>query len=401
MARNGDPLRLPPASTMSPLTRRRFLQRAGLALGGVAIAPGILAACGGDDETSTGGSAAGTGGGGGNSLTVANWPLYIDEESVALFQEETGIDLTYTEEINDNVNFFARIQPVLNAGDTLEADIITPTFWLTARLLSLGWLDTLPLDEIPNIANLDPSLQNPAWDPTGEYSLPWQSGLAGIAYNIEATGRELRTMEDLLDPEFAGRIGMLTEMRDTVGLWMLHTGKSLGEATFDDAAEAFEIIERANADGQIRAFTGNDYQDDLISGNFVANIAWSGDIAQLQLDEPNLRFVVPESGATLWSDVMSLPKGAVNRSSAAKWMDWCYDPINAARIAAYVGYMSPVVGVRDVLAESDDEFERSLADNELMFPSEETLANTQSWGLLSDEEEAKFDERFAAITGAG
>jgi spermidine/putrescine transport system substrate-binding protein len=386
---------------MSPLTRRRFLQRAGLALGGVAIAPGILAACGGDDETTTTGSGAGTAGGGGDSLTVANWPLYIDEESVALFREETGIDLTYTEEINDNVTFFARVQPVLNAGDVLDADIITPTFWLTARLLSLGWLDTLPLDEIPNIANLDPSLQNPAWDPTGEYSLPWQSGLAGIAYNIEATGRELRTMEDLLDPEFAGRIGMLTEMRDTVGLWMLHTGKSLENATFDDAAEAFEIIERANADGQIRAFTGNDYQDDLISGNFVANIAWSGDIAQLQLDEPNLRFVVPESGSTLWSDVMSLPKGAVNRSSAAKWMDWCYDPVNAARIASFVGYMSPVVGVRDVLAASDDEFERSLADNELMFPSEETLANTDSWGLLSDEEEAKFDERFAAITGAG
>jgi spermidine/putrescine transport system substrate-binding protein len=193
---------------------------------------------------------------------------------------------------------------------------------------------------------------------------------------------------------------MLTDMRDTVGLWMLHTGKSLSNPSFDDAAEAFDIIEKATADGQIRNFTGNDYQDDLISGNFVANVAWSGDIAQLQLDNPSLRFVVPESGSTLWSDTMVIPRRSPHLAEAAAWMNWVYDPVNAARIAAYVGYMSPVDGVRDILAASTDDFEKSLAENELMFPSAETLANTDSWGRLSDEVEAQFDERFSGIVGA-
>ncbi len=380
------------------MSRRRFLGRSGLALGGMALAPSLLAACSSDDDASAG-SATGdlteTG-----LLTFTNWPLYIDEESVGLFSTESGIEMTYTEEINDNNEYFAKIQPILAAGDPIDADIIAPTFWMVSRLLGLGWLEKLPLDAIPNRSNLTASLQNPTWDPTGEYSLPWQSGLTGIAYNIEATGRELTSMEDLMDPAFAGKIGMLTEMRDTLGCWMLYTGKGLSNATFADASEAFDILEEMTTSGQIRAFTGNDYQDDLVSGNFVANIAWSGDIAQLQIDEPNLRFVVPDSGGTLWSDSMVIPAGASNLASAAEWMNWCYEPENAARIAAWVGYMSPVDGVRDVLAASDDEWEASLADNELMFPSDEMLTRTDSWGPLSEDEEAEFDERFSSIIGA-
>lgn len=392
--RRPTPLHLP-----ARYGRRRFLGMSGLALGGLALGPAFLAACGGDDDGGGSGDG-GSGGGGGNALKFANWPLYIDEETVELFRQETGIDLTYTEEINDNTTYFAKIQPVLAAGDVLDADIIAPTFWMAARLISLGWVDTLPLDQIPNAANLAASVTNPPWDPTGEYSLPWQSGIAGIAYNIDVTGRELTSMEDLLDPEFKGKIGMLTEMRDTVGLWMMHTGKTLENATFEDAAEAFDIIEAAANDGTIRQFTGNDYQDDLVSGNFAACIGWSGDIAQLQLDNPALRFAVPDSGGTLWSDVMLIPKGSPNAANAARWMDYVYDPVNAARIAAYVGYISPVEGVQEVLAASDDEFERSLAENELMFPTEETQARLQSWGSLSDEVEAQFDERFSGIIGA-
>jgi spermidine/putrescine transport system substrate-binding protein len=391
----------------SAVNRREFLGRAGLFAGAIALGPSLLAACGGDDDDSSSASPedVDTGGGGDpNRLVMSNWPLYIDpteggtKGSVDLFREETGINFSYKEDFNDNNEFFAKIQPDLQAGKRLPQDIIVPSFWLTARLIDLDWVDGLPLDEIPNKSNVVESLQNPSWDPDGLYSIPWQSGITGIAYNIEATGRELKIVDDLFDPAFKGKIGMLTEMRDTIGLLMLSTGKDPSKPTFDDAQEAFDKLEKANNDVQIRAFTGNDYQDDLVAGNFVACIGWSGDISQLALDEPNLRFVVPEEGGIRWSDTMVMPKGARNRTAAAKWINYVYDPVNAARIAAYIGFISPVAGVQEEFAKNPDPEIARFADSELMFPTEDILSQTSVFGDLDEDEETQFDERFADIT---
>ena len=215
---------------------------------------------------------------------------------------------------------------------------------------------------------------------------------------MAATGRELGSFEDLFDPAFRGKIGMLTEMRDTVGLALLADGKDVTNITFDDAAAAFDRIERAKADGQIRQFTGNDYMDDLAAGNFVACVGWSGDIAQLALDNPDLRFVIPEEGGMRWSDVMIIPTEAPNIGNAARWMDYVYDPVNAARIAAYVGYNSPVEGVQDELRKDPET--AALADSTLMFPDEATLEKVHVFASLDEDEEAQFEERFSAITGA-
>ena len=389
------------------LSRRQFLGRAGAFAGAVALGPSLLAACGGDDDKGDddrGGDDGGGSAGGGDpkKLVISNWPLYIDPTeggvtgSVDLFKKETGINLSYTEDYNDNNDFFAKIQPDLQAGNILKQDMFMSTFWLVSRLIELGWVDELPLDEVPNAENLVPNLRNPAWDPDGLYSLPWQSGITGIVYNIDATGRELTSMDDLFDPAFKGKIGMLSEMRDTVGLLMLQSGADPAEATFDSAQAAFDTLEKAKTDGQIRKFTGNDYQDDLIAGSFVACIGWSGDVAQLALDEPSLRFAVPEEGGIQWSDCMVMPKGAKNRTAAAKWMDWCYEPVNAARIAAYVGYISPVAGVQEELRKNPDT--APLADSALMFPDDAMLSNLHVFGSLSEDVEAQFDARFAEIT---
>lgn len=379
------------------MTRRQFLGRTGLTFGGLVLAPGLVAACGDDDDSE---SATGGGGdGGGNRLYFANWPLYIDEESVGLFEEATGISMNYTEEFNDNNEYFARIQPVLSQGDTIEPDIIAPTFWLAARLIDLGWLDKLPLDQAPNAtANLRDDLVEPVWDPAGEYTLPWQTGITGIAYNAAAAGRELGSVEDLFDPAFRGRIGMLTEMRDTIGLLMLATGADPSEPSFDDAGDAFAQLEQAVGDGQVRAFTGNDYQDDLVAGNYVACVGWSGDVAQLTLENPDLRFVIPEEGGMSWADCMVVPRGARNVDAVAEWMNYVYDPANAARITAFVQYISPVKGVAEELTAMGGEA-AALVDNPLVFPDEETLSRLHSFGPLSEEEEAQFDEEFARISG--
>ena len=276
--------------------------------------------------------------------------------------------------------------------------MLAPTFWMAGRLISLGWVDKLPLDKIPNAKNLRSSLQKPTWDPTGEYSLPWQSGFAGIAYNEQVTGRALTSIDDLWDPAFKGKIGVLSEMRDTLGLIGLSEGVDISKPTAKSLQKAIDALQEQVDSGQIKQFTGNDYMDDLTQGNFAACIGWSGDIAQLSKDSPELKFVIPESGGTLWSDTMVIPKGSDGVTAAAEFMDYVYDPVNAARIAAYVQYVSPVEGVQDELRKLGGD-SAALADNELLFPTEASSKNLSSFGPLSEADEEALDAAFSKVQG--
>lgn len=380
-----------------PLTRRAMLGRMGAVAGAGLLGPGLLAACGGDDSDDT----TDTTGGGGDSkaLWFENWPGYIDEETVGLFAQASGLDFKYTEGFNDNASWFAKNQALLAEKKSIGPDIVAPSSWMAARLIGLGWVRALPLDKIPNAANLVPALQKPTWDPDGTFTLPYQSGMTGIAYNISITGRELTSFADIYDPAFKGKVGMLTEWRDTVGLTMLLLGEDPAEATIDSAAEALDKIEQAANDGQIRQFTGNDYMDDLASGNFAACVGWSGDISQLALDNPDVRFVIPDEGGMQWSDTMALPAGSEHVDNAAVWMDYIYDPENAARLTTFIGYNSPVAGVQDVLAAGDDA-QKALSESPLLFPDEETLSRLYVFANLDEEAETAFEERFATIIGA-
>ena len=395
------------------LTRRQLLARAG-ALGAAGISlPAFLAACGSSDgdsgsagSTPASGSTSGTSGGGGGSgsLFFENWPAYIDltedgaTGTVDRFMEATGIDMRYTEAYNDNTEYFAKIQPILGRGETIDPDIIAPTGWMAGRLLTLGWLDKLPIDQVPNAANLRADLQGAAWDPTGEYSLPWQTGFAGIAYNIDVTGRELTSVDDLFDPEFAGKVGALTEMRDTIGLLLMAEGVNISTLTsFEEAAPAFERLEKAKADGQIRRFHGNDYFDDLSNGNFAATIGWSGDVAGLARDNPAVRFVFPESGATVVGRHDGHPEGCKERRRRRPVDEFRLRPgagcedhrLRAIRLAG-----------RRRAAPSSRRSIPNLANDPLLFPDDATLAQTQTFASLPEDVEAEYDAAFSSIIGA-
>ncbi|MCB1284258.1 MAG: spermidine/putrescine ABC transporter substrate-binding protein [Microthrixaceae bacterium] len=379
------------------LSRRQFLGRSGIALGGFAIAPSLLAACGSDD-TDAGGSGGSSSSQDVKSLYFANWPSYIDEETVGLFEEASGIKFRYTEEFNDNYEYFAKIQPLLSAGKPIEPDLIAPTSWMAGRLISLGWTEKLPFDLIPNAKNLDPQFDTPTWDPTGEFSLPWQAGMAGICFNQAAAGRELHTVEDLWDPAFKGKIGLLTEYRDTLGILGMAMDVDIENPTAANMQPVLDLIQEQVDSGQVGRFHGNDYLDDLATGNLVACLGWSGDIAQLALDNPDCKFVIPESGATLWADAMIVPKGADGIEAAAKFMDFVYDPVNAARIAEYVQFISPVQGVKEELERKGGEA-AELAANPLMFPTDADKANLRSFGNLSDSDEEALDAAFSKLQG--
>jgi spermidine/putrescine transport system substrate-binding protein len=399
-------------ATAAPPPEHRFGRRALIAGGAVAgaaiVIGGVLAVTGsGDAGDDDGGDGAGDDGigTGTDEVRILNWQAYIDPSedgaagTIERFTEATGIDVTYSEDFNDNNEVYNRIlAPVLGTGGVIDYDIVCPTNWMAARLKNLGWVEQLPLDRIPNRVNLEPRFLNQNWDYGAAYSLPWQAGITGMAYNPALTGRPLTSIMDLFDPAFRGKVAMLSEMRDTVGLVMLGLGHDPSVVDEEGAFAALDRIEQATNDGQIRAFTGNEYLRSLESGDFVACIAWSGDVVQLQYTRPDIQFVIPEEGGMSWYDTMVIPKGAPNAYAAADWMNFVYDPVQAAQLTAWVQFVSPVRGVREELIKMGGDA-AALAESPILFPSEEDAARLHVFADLPDEIDIAITERFLGITG--
>jgi spermidine/putrescine transport system substrate-binding protein len=384
----------------SALSRRHFLQAMGV--GGAVLAGGpLLSACGTEGTNNAENQATE---GDPKKLAWSNWPLYLDtsEENendhptLTAFTKKTGIEVTYTEDVNDNDEFFGKISPMLRAGRSTGRDVVVLTDWMAGRMIRLGYVEKLDKGNIPNAKNLIPSYNEVPFDEGREYTLPWQSGIAGIGYNPVALGREITEVDDLFQPDLKGRLTMLTEMRDTMGLLLLSLGKSPEDHSFADYKAAIAKLQKVVDDGYVRAFTGNEYAADLASGNILAAVAWSGDVLQLQTDNPDMQLVVPGDGGMLWSDNLMIPKGAANKAGAEQLMDFYYDPKIAAEVAAYVNYVTPVQGAQDAMQDIDPE----LASNELIFPTEKTLSTLHSFKSLDEGEEKEYQDLFQKVIGA-
>ncbi|MFE2441287.1 polyamine ABC transporter substrate-binding protein [Streptomyces melanosporofaciens] len=339
-------------------------------------------------------------------VNFSNWSEYMDvskdkkrHPTLDEFQRRTGIAVKYTEDINDNVEFFGKIKPQLAGGQSIDRDLICITDWLAARMIRLGWMQKLDSANLPHaFANLAEGFRTPDWDPGRSYSYPWTGIPAVIAYNKKATGgRKVTSITQLLeDPKLKGRVGMLTEMRDTVGLTLLDMGKRPEDVTADDYDAALARIQKAVDRGQIRRFTGGEYTGDLGQGDLAACVAWAGDLVQLQLDKPQVEFAVPDAGYMTSTDNLLVPNKARHKKNAERLIDYYYEPKNAARVAAFINYQCPVDGVRDELAKIN----KSLAENPLIIPDEEMTAKSHAFRSLSSEEETVFEEKFTKLTGA-
>jgi len=364
------------------LTRLELLRRT--ALGGTVLTlPGILAACGGgDDDAETGGSTSTAKQQLAGTLNFSNWTLYIDGDektkkspTLEQFKQKTGTTVKYVEDINDNATYSGKIQRPLSQGQSIDRDIIvlTDNSRFPGVLIKRGWAEKLDKSAIPNIANLQDSLAHPSFDPDREYSLPWQSGMTGIASNLKLTKKPVTSIDQLLeDPKLKGEVTLLTEMADAMSLVMLANGDDptkVDDASFD---RAYKRIEKAVKNDQIRQFTGNDYTGPLSKGDLHAAMSWSGDVVQLTADNPNLEWHLADSGGDIWTDNMLIPTGG-DVYTASTFMNFVYDPKIAAQIAAYVNYVSPVKGAKAELAKIDPK----LANNPLIFPDEETLSKVK------------------------
>ena len=380
-------------------SRRQFIRH--LAAAGLLVGPGsaFLAACGGVKGESSGKKAS----------TVAhhpkvpignwtwsNWPLYIDKSVLKTFDKRYGGHVKYVEDINDNFEFFGKIRQQLQAGKPIGRDLIVVTDYLAGRLVRDGFAEAIDKTNVPNEKNLVENLRSINYDPKRTFSLPWQSGATGIGYNKAKIGRKISSVKDLFDPAFKGRVSFLSEPYDSAGLVMLMQGVDPSKATIDEINKAIDKIDQAQKSGQIRRFTGNDYSTDLTKGNLWIAMAYSGDLVQLQADNPHLEFVYPDEGAMFWTDNMMIPAKAAHPYAAETMMNFVYEPAIAAKIAAYVNYIPPVNGVKEIFQKTDPK----LAANQLIFPSEAIRQRLKPYPALSPADERAMEERMAQVTGA-
>ena len=342
-------------------------------------------------------------------LNFANWPLYIDTDAedetkhktLEDFKAKYGTTVKYSEVINDNDEFFGTIQPALTGGQDTGWDLIVLTDWMASRLIRLGWVETLDLANMPNkVANMQDVYKGVDFDPTDDHHAPWQSGMTGLGYDTAVTG-ELTSLASLWEanPKWKGKVTFLTEMRDTIGLTLLKLGKDPTQAGQADADAAIAEIQKAIDAAIIRAFTGNEYAEDMVSGNVVLAMAWSGDILVKQAEKETLAWHLPDEGGMLWTDNMLVPKGAQHKYTAELFIDFVYDPKIAAQIAAYVNYVTPVKGAKEAIASDADPEVAALADSPLIFPPDDVLANVKIFKTLSEGDETYFNDKFSAVTG--
>jgi spermidine/putrescine transport system substrate-binding protein len=384
------------------ISRRRLLRRG--AAGALSLsALAYLAACGeetgGGADTSAEEAEAIPKGEISDSLYFANWPLYIEEDRGTLkeFQERYGTRVKYVEEINDNTEFFGKVRQQYAQGDSGGRDIHVVTDWMAARMIRLGYVEKFDKSQLPNASkNLIDRLQSPPFDKNRDFSMPWQSGFAGIIYRKDKVKREPKSVDDLFDPDYKGKVTMLTEMRDTVGVVAASMGVDPETASLDEFMGAVDKIGEAADSGQIRGFTGNEYTKDITKGDSWVIIGWSGDAVQLEADNPNVKFVAPETGVHLWTDNMQIPVGAPHAFTAQKMIDFVYRPEVQADIAEYVNYICPVKGVKEILTQRDP----ALGENQLIFPNEQTLSDAFIFRQLPPDEERELDEAFQQVIGA-
>jgi spermidine/putrescine transport system substrate-binding protein len=380
-------------------SRRRFLGGGAAAAAAFALGPSFLAACGSSTTTSSSSSSAAPADDGSPAtghLRISNWPLYMADGFVAAFQTASKLTVDYKEDFNDNEEWFAKNKEPLSRKQDIGADLAVPTQFMAFRLKGLGWLNEISDTRVPNRKNLRPDLLNDASDPGRKYTAPYMSGMTALAYNKAATGRAITKIDDLWDPAFKGKVSLLSDMQDGLGMLMLSQGSSVSEPTTETVQKAVDLVKEQKDKGQIRRFTGNDYADDLAAGNLVIAQAYSGDVVQLKADNPDLDFVVPESGGTWFIDTQVIPYTTQNQHAAEAWINYVYDKPNYAKLVAFTQYVPVLADMADELNKIDPK----LAANPLINPPQDYKDRLKSWAALSDEQTQEFNTAYAAVTGS-
>jgi len=389
-----------PMSHPLPLSRRDFLR--GATLSALAVSsPSLLAACGTEGASVDQADCRSTDLSSSEKLiNFSNWIGYVDPvnaediSTLERFKQETGITVEYNNgDVNDNESFFAKVSPQLQACKPTGRDVFVLTDWMAARMIDLNWLQKLDHSNMPNVkGNIIDPLKAPSWDPNRDYSVPWQSGMTGICYNAELTDPVTSFEQLLTRPDLKGKVELLTEMRDTMLFMLLLEGSKPDDFTDDEFTAAIDSLQGYVDNGHIRRFTGNNYVDDMKTGDIVACEAWSGDVINL-LGGGKYKWLPPEEGFALWTDNMLVPNKAEHKTNVEEMMNFYYEPINAAKLSAWNYYFCPVDGVQEVIGRYDE----SAADSDFIFLDDETLESGYGFMTLDEEQAQRYQEQFNQV----
>jgi spermidine/putrescine transport system substrate-binding protein len=381
-------------------SRRSFLRGVGLstaALGGATL----LGACGTQGAKVEAGSCTSEDlSADQKTIVFSNWIGYVDPinakdtSTLEKFEQETGIHVDYKNgDVNDNETFFAKVSPQLQDCKSTGRDVFVVTDYMAARMIELGWIQKLDHSKMPNVdANMIDFLKSPSWDPNRDYSVPWQSGMTGICYNSDLTD-PVTSFKDLMTrPDLKGKVELLTEMRDTMLFMLLMQGSDPEDFTADEYSSAIAKLQGYVDSGQIRRFAGNDYVDDMKSGDIVACEAWSGDVINLLGGDP-YKWIPPEEGFAIWTDNMLVPNKAEHKTNVEQMMNFYYDPVNAAKLSAWNYYFCPVQGAQQEIGQ----FDKSAVHSDFIFLDDKTLESGNMFMALSDEQERTYQRQFNEV----
>ena len=386
-------------SSLSPEAKSiigAMVSRRGLLAGAGGIgAVGLLSACGGGSDSA---DSAGT-------VRFGNWPYYMDYDedtktnpTLDKFFEQTGIKVSYLETYDDNNTFFGVVQAQLKLGEDIGYDIVTPTDWMAARWIRLGYTQKFDTANIPNKVNILDSLASPSFDPNREQTLTWQSIMGGFGWNVEKNPKGIRTIDELFAPQNKGKIVVLTEMRDTMGIILGSQGVNLQTITEDQFMNAIDFLEKKISDGWILKASGNSYTLELEKGNATAVIGWSGDMFSLSNENAGkFEFAIPDSGGTISGDNVLIPStaSAEGKANAEKLINYYYDPVIAAEVAKAVNYVCPVKGAQAEMEKIAPE----LASSPYIFPDAATSKKLSVFRSLTPAEETTWEEAFQKALG--
>jgi len=379
------------------LSRRRLA-----AALGVCAASVVLAACGssGGIERSGGGATshptAKAQGKPSGDLTISNWALYIDKKTIPEFEQATGINVHYIEDINSYDEFFGKMQPLLSQGQSGGRSLMVATDWLAKEMYDLGYIQKLDRKALaPAFSHLNPDIKAPSSDPNWKFSIPWQGGMTGLIVNKQLAP-DVQSVNDIFNPKYKGKVEVVTEMREVVPLIMKGEGINPDTASTQDWLNVIDKLKQAADSGQIRRFTGGDYAKDLVDGNAAVVIGWAADAIQLQADNPDIQWVMPAQGCMQWWDDWVIPVGAPNPTAAYKWINYTYEPKHQAQIGAWTSAVTPVKGVKQIFQKTDP----PAAKNPLIFPSAHYTRNcsTPISPPGSAQEQKQVEQAWTALT---
>ena len=344
MSREKDTVELADSLAEGRIDRRSFV-RGALALGlGLPSIAAVLQACSGAEEpkapSAPDGAAAETKPAGPpelgemeGELRIYNWSDYIAEDTIANFEKETGIKVTY-DTYESNEELVAKLQ----AGAS-GYDLVCPSGYAVQVLLALNLLEALNTKYIPNFGNIATQFRKTTFDPSDSYTVPWQWGMTGIAYRKDKVKTPPDSWAVFHDPQYKGKMTMMDDMRDVVGAWLKFKGKSVNSAVAEELAQA--KADALTAKALLQSFVSAPVKGQLVAGDVWIAQLWNGDTLQAKVENAEIEWVLPKEGGVIWADAMVIPKGAPHKRAAHAFLDYVLRPEVGAAVSAFTGYGSP------------------------------------------------------------